>query len=102
MERSRQETSSRLRSPATAGDVMRPACAALEPNDHLAAAAYLMKPKGATATRRVIPGQDGECQGYPAAGFGEVGGGGVGPDLLKHEPDGDQREYGEEYHVRAQ
>jgi len=49
MERSRQETSSRLRSPATAGDVMQPACAALEPNDHLAAAAYLMKRKGATA-----------------------------------------------------
>jgi len=49
MERSKQEASSPLRPPATAGDVMRPAHTAVEPNDHLAAAAYLMRRKGATA-----------------------------------------------------
>jgi CBS domain-containing protein len=35
--------------PATAGDVMRPALTTVEPNGHLAAAAYLMKHAGATA-----------------------------------------------------
>ena len=34
---------------ATAGDVMRPALTAVEPNDHLAAAAYLMRHAGQTA-----------------------------------------------------
>ncbi len=49
MERFKQEASPPLRPPATAGDVMRPAHTAVEPNDHLAAAAYLMKRKGTTA-----------------------------------------------------
>jgi hypothetical protein len=44
VERSKQETSSPLRSAATAGDVMQPAYTAIEPNDHLAAAAYLTVP----------------------------------------------------------
>jgi CBS domain-containing protein len=35
--------------PATAGDVMRPALTTLEPNDHVAAAAYLMKHANSTA-----------------------------------------------------
>jgi CBS domain-containing protein len=35
--------------PATAGDVMHPALTTVEANDHLAAAAYLMKHAGATA-----------------------------------------------------
>lgn len=35
--------------PATAGDVMRPALTTVEPNGHVAAAAYLMKHAGATA-----------------------------------------------------
>jgi CBS domain-containing protein len=40
----RQETDSApMRVPATVSDVMRPALTAVEPNDHLAAAAYLMK-----------------------------------------------------------
>jgi CBS domain-containing protein len=34
---------------ATAGDVMRPALTAVEPNDHVAAAAYLMKRADATS-----------------------------------------------------
>jgi CBS domain-containing protein len=35
--------------PATAADVMRPAPATIEPRDHVAAAAYLMKHAGVTA-----------------------------------------------------
>ena len=35
--------------PATAGDVMRPALTAVAPNDHVAAAAYLMKRADATS-----------------------------------------------------
>ena len=35
--------------PATAADVMRPAPATIEPRDHVAAAAYLMKHAGTTA-----------------------------------------------------
>jgi CBS domain-containing protein len=35
--------------PATAADVMRPAPATIEPGDHVAAAAYLMKHAGTTA-----------------------------------------------------
>ena len=35
--------------PATAGDIMRPPLTTVEPNDHVAAAAYLMKHAGATA-----------------------------------------------------
>jgi CBS domain-containing protein len=46
----RQETDSApMRVPATVGDVMRPALTAVEPNDHLAAAAYLMKHAGTTS-----------------------------------------------------
>src|SRR5260370_40625794 len=37
------------RAPATAADVMRPAPATIEPRDHVAAAAYLMKHAGVTA-----------------------------------------------------
>lgn len=37
------------RTSATAGDVMRPALTAVEPNGHVAAAANLMKHTGATA-----------------------------------------------------
>lgn len=36
-------------SPATAGDVMRPALTAVVPNDHVAAAAYLMRRADATS-----------------------------------------------------
>jgi CBS domain-containing protein len=35
--------------PATAGDIMRPPLTTVEQNDHVAAAAYLMKHAGATA-----------------------------------------------------
>lgn len=35
--------------PVTAGDVMRPALTAVAPNDHVAAAAYLMKRENATS-----------------------------------------------------
>jgi len=42
-------TSAPMRIPATAEDVMRPALTAVEPNDHLAAAAYLMRHAGATS-----------------------------------------------------
>ena len=35
--------------PATAADVMRPVPATIEPRDHVAAAAYLMKHAGVTA-----------------------------------------------------
>jgi CBS domain-containing protein len=49
-EASRQETSSpRPPVPATVADVMRPPLTTVEPNDHVAAAAYLMKHAGATA-----------------------------------------------------
>lgn len=37
------------RVPVTAGDVMRPALTAVAPNDHVAAAAYLMKRENATS-----------------------------------------------------
>ena len=37
------------RTPGTVRDVMRPKAATVEPNDHVAAAAYLMKHAGATA-----------------------------------------------------
>src|SRR5260370_1613730 len=37
------------KAPATAADVMRPAPATIEPRDHVAAAAYLMKHAGVTA-----------------------------------------------------
>ena len=43
--------------PATAADVMRPAPATIEPRDHVAAAAYLMRHAGATALV-VLDGQD--------------------------------------------
>jgi CBS domain-containing protein len=42
--------------PATAADVMRPALTTIEPRDHLAAAAYLMKHAGVTAL--VVVGDD--------------------------------------------
>lgn len=38
-----------IRVPATAGEAMRPAVTVAEPNDHMAAAAYLMKHTGVTA-----------------------------------------------------
>ena len=43
--------------PATAADVMRPAPATVEPRDHVAAAAYLMRHAGATALV-VLGGQE--------------------------------------------
>ncbi len=39
----------RVAAPATAGDIMRPPLTTVEPSDHVAAAAYLMKRAGATA-----------------------------------------------------
>ena len=42
-------TSAPMRAPATAGEVMRPALTAAEPNDHVAAAAYLMRHAGVTS-----------------------------------------------------
>jgi CBS domain-containing protein len=41
--------------PATAGDIMRPPLTTVEPNDHVAAAAYLMKHAGATALMILNP-----------------------------------------------
>jgi CBS domain-containing protein len=41
--------------PATAGDIMRPPLTTVEPNDHVAAAAYLMKHAGATALMVMDP-----------------------------------------------
>jgi CBS domain-containing protein len=38
-----------IAAPATAGDIMRPPLTTVEQNDHVAAAAYLMKHAGATA-----------------------------------------------------
>jgi CBS domain-containing protein len=55
-EASAQEPSSRPPAPATAADVMRPALTIAEPNDHAAAAAYLMKHAGATALVVVADG----------------------------------------------
>ena len=49
MEKISRESLSSPRPPVTAGDIMRPALTAVEPNDHLAAAAYLMKHKDASA-----------------------------------------------------
>ena len=49
-EASAQEPSvPQARAPATAADVMRPALTTVELNDHVAAAAYLMKHADATA-----------------------------------------------------
>jgi CBS domain-containing protein len=48
-EASAQKPSVQLHVPVTAGDVMRPALTTVEPNDHMAAAAYLMRHAGATA-----------------------------------------------------
>jgi len=48
-EASAQQPSVPLHAPATAADVMRPALTTVEPNDHVAAAAYLMRHAGATA-----------------------------------------------------
>ena len=42
-------TSAPMRAPETTGDVMRPALTAAEPNDHVAAAAYLMRHAGTTS-----------------------------------------------------
>jgi CBS domain-containing protein len=41
--------------PATAGDIMRPPLTTVEPNDHVAGAAYLMKHAGATALTVLDP-----------------------------------------------
>jgi CBS domain-containing protein len=41
--------------PATAGDIMRPPLTTVEPNDHVAAAAYLMKHAGTTALMVLNP-----------------------------------------------
>ncbi len=41
--------------PATAGDIMRSPLTTVEPNDHVAAAAYLMKHAGATAVTVLDP-----------------------------------------------
>ena len=43
------------RTPATVGDITRPPATTVEPNDHVAAAAYLMKHAGATALVIVDP-----------------------------------------------
>jgi CBS domain-containing protein len=48
--------------PATAGDIMRPPLTTVEQNDHLAAAAYLMKHAGATAVT-VLDARTGEPVG---------------------------------------
>ena len=41
--------------PVTAGDIMRPPLTTVEQNDHVAAAAYLMKHAGATAITVLDP-----------------------------------------------
>ncbi len=48
-EASAQDSSLQPPAPATVTDVMRPAATTVEKNDHVAAAAYLMKQSGATA-----------------------------------------------------
>jgi CBS domain-containing protein len=48
-EASAQQPSAAPHAPVTAADVMRPALTTVEPNDHVAAAAYLMRHAGATA-----------------------------------------------------
>ncbi len=49
-EAAKQETSAgSIRVPTTAGEAMRPALTVADPNDHMAAAAYLMKHAGVTA-----------------------------------------------------
>jgi CBS domain-containing protein len=48
-EASAQEPSVQLHVPVAAADVMRPALTTVEPNDHVAAAAYLMRHAGASA-----------------------------------------------------
>lgn len=48
-EASAQKPSVEPPAPVTAADVMRPALTTVEPNDHVAAAAYLMRHAGATA-----------------------------------------------------
>lgn len=57
MSNAKQEMLSPSRPPVIARDVMRPAPTAVEPNDHLAAAAYLMKHKDASALV-VVDGED--------------------------------------------
>jgi CBS domain-containing protein len=44
-----------IAAPATAGDIMRPPLTTVEPNDHVAGAAYLMKHAGATALTVLDP-----------------------------------------------
>src|ERR1700683_107478 len=44
-----------IAAPATAGDIMRPPLTTVEQNDHVAAAAYLMKHAGATAVTVLDP-----------------------------------------------
>src|SRR5260221_4441308 len=44
-----QPSPQRPHAPPTAADVMRPALSTVKPDDHVAAAAYLMKHAGATA-----------------------------------------------------
>ncbi len=48
-EASAQQPTATPHVPVTAADVMRPALTTVEPNDHVAAAAYLMRHAGATA-----------------------------------------------------
>lgn len=43
------ESSARVSAPATVADIMRPPITTVTPNDHVAAAAYLMRRAGATA-----------------------------------------------------
>jgi hypothetical protein len=76
--------------PATAADVMRPALTTIEPRDHVAAAAYLMKHAGVTAeeeTRlRIMPLDCSPGCGVPQpgadAGLGMDTLGGPDPGIL--------------------
>ena len=52
-----QQPSGQRRHPATVGDVMQPPLTTVDQNDHVAAAAYLMRHAGATALV-VLDGQD--------------------------------------------
>jgi CBS domain-containing protein len=52
-----------VRAAATAADVMNPALSTVEPNDHVAAAAYLMKRRAATALVIVDNEQDRRPEG---------------------------------------
>jgi len=49
---SQQPSSRRSQTAATVAGIMRPPLTTVEPNDHVAAAAYLMKHAGASAARR--------------------------------------------------